>query len=39
MNLAEALHADRVRCTLQVVREVKTEIPVWIVSAGVECRL
>ena len=27
-NLAGALHADRVRCTLQVVREVKMEIPV-----------
>jgi hypothetical protein len=27
-NLARALHADRVGCTLQVVREVKMEIPV-----------
>jgi hypothetical protein len=27
-NLAGALHADRVGCTLSVVREVKMEIPV-----------
>jgi hypothetical protein len=27
-NLAGALHADRVGCTLQVVRAVKMEIPV-----------
>jgi hypothetical protein len=33
-NLAGALHADRVGCTLSVVREVKMEIPVKIFLVG-----
>src|SRR5271154_2143876 len=38
-NLAGALHADRVGCTLSVIREVKMEIPVKVRQATVTRRL